>query len=346
MAITNATITESVFTNPDHHANTDKNDANLHKPQGFRDATSGSRAWKSELIENKWEQFGHLPACLDYVSPQVAPPDETSGNIYLLTDAGTIFTLTSIAWQSANTVRYTYSGSPDLSGVATGTHVVYIYGSGIANSAHLGRFLMTTVNDGSDYFEIDNPLVTDASLDETGLSNASTQHPLIGWDGAANGEWVRFDGTDWYRIEPSEGLTCYDKTLLMNRTFNGSKWLGDSEVLAITFGDETTAHTTGTAKTTFHMPHKAELKEVVAGLVTAATGTTLFTVDLNDDGTSVFSTVVTLDASEKISTTAATPAVISNPTIAAYSLMTVDIDAIGSTLAGVGGKIYLKYNRI
>lgn len=110
---------------------------------------------------------------------------------------------------------------------------------------------------------------------------------------------------------------------------------------AIAFGDETTAHTTGTAVVTWNMPYGMVLTDVKVSLVTAATGGTLFTVDLNEAGTTVLSTKVTLDASEKTSATAATPPVISDSAIAVDALMTVDIDAVGSTIAGAGGKIYL-----
>ena len=345
MAITTATITEATSTNQRHHAHLDKNDGNMHHAKGYRNATIGSNMWKSEENEQKWEQFGFLPACLDIQDSTATPDNEDAGGIYVLDNSSEIYVITSIAWQSANTVRITYSGSPDLSGISTANNNVYIYGSGITNTEHIGRFALTTVNDGSDYIEITNPSVTDATLDESSMTNSSAEHPHVDWDGASNGDWVRYDGTSWYRVEPIAGMTCYDAKLLMNRTFNGTKWLGQEETLAIAFGDESTAHTTGTAKVSFHMPYEVILKEVKVSLVTAATGTDLFTVDLNDDGTSVFSTVVTLDASEKISSSAATPAVISSTSIAEDSLMTVDIDTIGNTVAGAGGKIYLIYNR-
>ena len=59
--------------------------------------------------------------------------------------------------------------------------------------------------------------------------------------------------------------------------------------------------------------------------------------------TSVLSTVITIDAAEKTSGTAATPAAIggAGPALADNALMTVDIDGIGSSTAGTGLKVYL-----
>lgn len=110
---------------------------------------------------------------------------------------------------------------------------------------------------------------------------------------------------------------------------------------AIAFGDESTAHTTGTAKVTWNMPYGMVLTDVKVSLVTAGGGATLFTVDLNEAGTSVLSTKITVDAGEKTSATAATPPVISDSAIAVDALMTVDIDTMDSDSSAAGGKIYL-----
>ena len=105
--------------------------------------------------------------------------------------------------------------------------------------------------------------------------------------------------------------------------------------------DETTALTTGTAKLTFRMPHSLTLTGVRASVTTAPTGGTLLTVDINESGTTVLSTKLTFDASEKTTTTAATPAVISDSAIADDAEITIDIDAVGSTIAGAGLKVTL-----
>lgn len=104
--------------------------------------------------------------------------------------------------------------------------------------------------------------------------------------------------------------------------------------------DETTALTAGTAKVTFRTPCAITLTAVRASVTTAPTGSTLV-VDINEAGTSILSTKLSIDASEKTSTTAATAAVISDSALADDAEMTIDIDQIGSTIAGAGLKVTL-----
>jgi len=110
--------------------------------------------------------------------------------------------------------------------------------------------------------------------------------------------------------------------------------------LVIAASDETTALTTGTAKVTFRMPFAMTVSEVRLGVTTAPTDATII-ADLNEGGVSIFSTEPTIDATEKTSTTAAVPAVISDSALADDAEMTIDIDQIGSTIAGAGLKVTL-----
>ena len=104
--------------------------------------------------------------------------------------------------------------------------------------------------------------------------------------------------------------------------------------------DETTALTTGTAKVTFRMPHAMTVTSVRASLTTAQASGSIFTVDINESGTSILSTKLTIDNTEKTSTTAATPAVISDTALADDAEITIDIDQIGNGTA-TGLKITL-----
>jgi hypothetical protein len=113
-----------------------------------------------------------------------------------------------------------------------------------------------------------------------------------------------------------------------------------TETFIIACSDETTALTAGTAKVTFRMPYAFTLTAVRASVTTAPTGSVL-TVDINEAGTSILSTKLTIDASEKTSTTAATAAVISDSALADDAEITIDIDGVGSTVAGAGLKVYL-----
>ena len=110
--------------------------------------------------------------------------------------------------------------------------------------------------------------------------------------------------------------------------------------ICIAVGDETTALTTGTAKVTFRMPHAMTLTAVRASVTTAPTGSTLV-VDINESGSTILSTKLSIDAGEKTSTTAATAAVISDTSLADDAEITIDIDQVGSTIAGAGLKVYI-----
>tara|TARA_R100001244_G_C5159340_1_gene130788 strand:+ start:116 stop:535 length:420 start_codon:yes stop_codon:yes gene_type:complete len=116
------------------------------------------------------------------------------------------------------------------------------------------------------------------------------------------------------------------------------------ESFIIACSDEGTALTTGTDKVSFRMPYAFTLKAGASGITAscnqAPTGAIL-TVDINEAGSTILSTKLTIDISETTSTTAATPPVISDLSLASDALMTVDIDQIGSSNAGTGLKITL-----
>jgi hypothetical protein len=108
----------------------------------------------------------------------------------------------------------------------------------------------------------------------------------------------------------------------------------------IACSDESTNLTTGTAKVTFRAPYAFTLTAVRASVNTAPTGSALI-VDINEGGSTILSAKLSIDASEKTSTTAASAAVISDSAIADDAEITIDIDQIGSTIAGSGLKIVL-----
>ena len=105
------------------------------------------------------------------------------------------------------------------------------------------------------------------------------------------------------------------------------------ESIILSASDETTALTTGTAKVTFRMPYAFTVSGVRASLSTAQASGSILTVDINDSGTTILSTKLTIDNTEKTSTTAATPAVISDTALADDAEITIDIDQVGDGTA-------------
>lgn len=115
--------------------------------------------------------------------------------------------------------------------------------------------------------------------------------------------------------------------------------------IIVAASDETTALTTGTAKVTFRAPEDMYLSAIHlprTSVTTAPVGANL-NVDIDDDGVSIFSTVISIDDGEGTSTTAATPCVLTSSFIADDSKVTIDIAQVGSTTAGAGLKVTIYY---
>jgi hypothetical protein len=125
------------------------------------------------------------------------------------------------------------------------------------------------------------------------------------------------------------------------KTINSVSILGSGNIatpfeLVVAASDESTALTTGTAKITFRMPRAVTLSAVRASLTTAQASGNILTVDVNEAGVSILSTKLTIDNTEKTSTTAVTPPVISDASLADDAEITIDIDQIGNgTAAGL-----------
>ena len=116
---------------------------------------------------------------------------------------------------------------------------------------------------------------------------------------------------------------------------------GGIKAFVVAISDETTPLTTGAAKLTFRMPYAMTLTAVRLSLRTAqATNGAggILTVDINEGGASILSTKLTVDNTEKTSTTAATPAVISDSSLADDAEVTIDVDQVGDGTA-TGGKV-------
>lgn len=155
----------------------------------------------------------------------------------------------------------------------------------------------------------------------------------------ATGAWAGHDGeiafymsTAWEFITPAEGMAAYILDEDIAVVFDGAAWneIGGgtpavTESIIIACSDETTAIATTGTKATFRMPYGFTVSEVRAS-VTGAAATGTLTIDINEGGASILSTLLTIDATEKTSTTAATPAVISDASLADDAEITIDLD--------------------
>lgn len=110
--------------------------------------------------------------------------------------------------------------------------------------------------------------------------------------------------------------------------------------IGVAISDETTAITVGTNKISFVMPYDFTLSEVIVSLSTPQTSGTVFTIDVNKNAASIFTTRPTIDNTERSSITAATPAVLLTTALTKGDHITIDVDQIGDSTAK-GCKVYL-----
>lgn len=98
--------------------------------------------------------------------------------------------------------------------------------------------------------------------------------------------------------------------------------------------DLTTTLTSGGNKNYWRPPYAIRIVSIKASVLTASSAGAI-TIDVEEGGTTIFSTALTIDASENDSSTAAAAAVISDTDIAANAEMTFDLDGAGANAAGL-----------
>lgn len=151
-------------------------------------------------------------------------------------------------------------------------------------------------------------------------------------------------------VSDLDGLTDVDAPAPTNNyvlTWNQSTgtWIDAPPSSLVTFtmpcGTDTTVVAVGTGKASMRLPHPLSDLQVRASLVTAQASGSLLTVDLKANGTSVFSTLLTLDNTERTSFTAAAPCAISAGTLPDDTELVVDITQVGAATVGAGLKVYV-----
>jgi hypothetical protein len=103
--------------------------------------------------------------------------------------------------------------------------------------------------------------------------------------------------------------------------------------------DEETELTTGNGKLTVRAPYAFTIVDVRASLTTASSSGAV-TVDVNDGGTTIFSTPLTI-AQGATTSVGGTPHVVSDAAIADDAVIRFDIDGAGVDAAGLKVTLYV-----
>jgi len=114
------------------------------------------------------------------------------------------------------------------------------------------------------------------------------------------------------------------------------------EVIIVSLSDEATDLTVGDGKAYFNMPFAMTLTGVKATVNTAPTSANII-VDIEEAGSTVLTTLLSIDAGDKTSVGATSAAVIggAGPALANDAEIKFNIDQIGSSAAGKGLKVTL-----
>ena len=122
-----------------------------------------------------------------------------------------------------------------------------------------------------------------------------------------------------------------------------------TKAVSVQITDASTDITTGDGKAILNIPTLLDgyvLKRVAASVTTAPVGAAI-SIQINNvtDNVDMLSTRLTIDAGEKTSATAATPAVIdtSHDDVATNDVIRIDVDQVGSTTAGAGLVVRLEF---
>jgi hypothetical protein len=230
----------------------------------------------------------------------------------------------------------------------TNTEFDYLDGvtSNIQTQLNAKQATLTFGISNTNVIKIDSSSVADdeyARFTASGLESRSNAEVL---DDIGAQPALTFGKSSGNALKSEEALTSNDVLLMGSSHVKGRTYaefksdLQIQESFIIACSDESSNLTTGTAKVTFRMPYAFTLTSVKASVNTAPSGSTII-VDINEGGSTILSTKLSIDAGEKTSATAASAAVISDTGLAADAEITIDIDQIGSSTAGKGLKVTL-----
>jgi hypothetical protein len=125
-------------------------------------------------------------------------------------------------------------------------------------------------------------------------------------------------------------------------TANAAFLKANSEILIFAVTDDTSNVTVGASRTSFRAPSAMTLTSIPRASLNVASTSGLVTCDIKLNGTTILgANKLSIDATEKTSTTAATPTTLATTSISDDAEITVDVTAAGTGAKGL--KITLYY---
>ena len=265
------------------------------------------------------------------------------GGSTFITTLGTVtsgtWSATAIGVSKGGTGQTTYTDGQILIGNSTGntlTKAALTAGSGIT----------VTNGGGSITLSIANSAITDAMLAGSISNSKLSTNPLARANHTGTQTLSTISDAGSLAALSSVTSAYITDGTIVDADVSSSASIAISKLaklpveIVVACSDETTALTTGTAKVTFRMPHAMTLTSVRLNVNTAPTGSVII-VDVKEAGTTIFSTKPQIAVSAFTSVGGAVPGVISDSSLADDAEITINLDQIGSTIAGKGLKVTL-----
>jgi len=306
---------------------------------------------------------------IDYISSNITT--ETSIDI---SSAGTsIGSFASLNFIGA-TITDQGSGNVDISFTATDTNIANTELSLTESRLfQLAGFDLTFENAGSTYLRLStlfdivqiglptDYMITDGTLNYIAFVKNNSAHTLIYNDRLEvfNKNFRLRNLNHYFELNPTSltGSVTHNlpvsasQGFLFNDASNNLSWSNiitpNTEYIIVACSDETSDLEVTSSAVNFRCPFNCTVSNVIGYLNTAPVGADI-TIQIQVNGVDIFSSLLTIDTTEKSSTTSASPyaLVVPNLPITANSEITIEIVQVGSSTAGAGLKVNLELIKV